>query len=365
MNKKWTALLALLLAAVIAFSGCAVVPPVEGDDGSKTTVSTTTTSASKDGGSTTLGPQDDDPDREQSTTLSGQSGSTTTGRQGGSTASSTTKTTTSTTKKPVVSDGQYPEFDGETPYIKLALEPSFTAAEKRQTTSFERYSELDSLGRAGVAYACVGEDLMPTENRGDIGNVYPSGWWQAKYEGVIPGDYLYNRSHLIGWQLSGENDNRKNLITGTKLLNNYAMLPFENQIADYIKEEPTHHVLYRVTPIYEGNDLVAKWVRMEAWSVEDDGETICFDVLCFNAQPGITIDYATGRSWLTGQENVTTTTSAGTYYILNINPDAEIHRFHLPTCKSLPIEKNRKIVYESIEELEAQGYRRCTKCLKG
>ena len=360
MNKKWTALLALLLAAVIAFSGCAVVPPVEGDDGSKTTVSTTTTSASKDGGSTTLGPQDDDPDREQSTTLSGQSGSTTTGGQGGqpsgSTASSTT-TTTSTTKKPVVSDGQYPEFDGETPYITLASEPSFTAAEKGQTTSFERYSELDSLGRAGVAYACVGKDLMPTGERGSL-SYKPSGWWQATYD-VVPGGYLYNRSHLIGWQLTGENDNEKDLITGTKLLNNYAMLPFENMVADYIKETG-NHVLYRVTPIYEGNDLVAKWVRMEAWSVEDDGDGICFDVLCFNAQPGITIDYATGRSSLTSGA-VTTTTVAGTVYILNISRK----KIHLESCSRLPAEKNRAESTKSIAELEDEGYSRCQICLKG
>ncbi|MBP3937169.1 MAG: DNA/RNA non-specific endonuclease [Clostridia bacterium] len=361
MNKKWTALLALLLAAVIAFSGCAVVPPVEGDDGSKTTVSTTTTSASKDGGSTTLGPQDDDPNREQSTTLSGQSGSTTIGGQGGqpsgSTASSTTKTTTSTTKKPVVGDGQYPEFDGETPYITLASEPSFTAAEKSRTTSFERYSELDSLGRAGVAYACVGKDLMPTGERGSL-SYKPSGWWQATYD-VVPGGYLYNRSHLIGWQLTGENDNEKDLITGTKLLNNYAMLPFENMVADYIKETG-NHVLYRVTPIYEGNDLVAKWVRMEAWSVEDDGDGICFDVLCFNAQPGITIDYATGRSSLTAG-GVTTTTVAGTVYILNISSK----KIHLESCSRLPAEKNRAESTKSIAELEDEGYSRCQICLKG
>ncbi len=358
MNKKWTALFALLLAAVILFSGCAVVPPVEGEDGGKTAVSMTTISSSK-GGSTTLGPQDDDPNREQSTTLQGQGGSTATGGQGGQSSGSTTSTTTttSTTKKPVYTDGNYPEFDGETSYITLASEPSFTAAEKSGSTSFERYSELDSLGRAGVAYACIGKDLMPTGDRGSL-SYKPTGWWQASYD-VVPGGYLYNRSHLIGWQLTGENDNEKDLITGTKLLNNYAMLPFENMVADYIKETG-NHVLYRVTPIYEGNDLVAKWVRMEAWSVEDEGDGICFDVLCFNAQPGITIDYATGRSWLTNAGTVTTT-AAGMVYILNINSK----KIHLDSCSRLPAEKNRAESTKSISELEDEGYSRCQICLKG
>lgn len=174
-------------------------------------------------------------------------------------------------------------------------QPNFSATELT-TTGYEKYSDLDSLGRCGVALASCGRDIMPgaNETRGSISSIKPSGWIQAKYNG-ISGGYLWNRCHLIGWQLSAENANRKNLITGTRYMNIEGMLPFENMVADYIKET-NHHVAYRLTPIFEGNNLVCSGVQIEAYSVEDNGEGIYFNVYCYNVQPGITIDYATGNS---------------------------------------------------------------------
>ena len=182
-------------------------------------------------------------------------------------------------------------------------QPNFSAAEL-STTGYEKYSELDSLGRCGVALASCGKDTMPgvNEERSSISSIKPSGWVQAKYDG-ISGGYLWNRCHLIGWQLSAENANRKNLITGTRYMNVEGMLTFENMVADYIKET-NRHVAYRVTPIYEGNNLVCSGVQIEAYSVEDSGEGICFNVYCYNVQPGITIDYATGNS--SGPQSSTT-----------------------------------------------------------
>ena len=171
----------------------------------------------------------------------------------------------------------------------------YFSEEELTTQSFESYSELDSLGRCGVAYACVGLDLMPTEERGSIGNVRPTGWHTIKYNDIIDGNYLYNRCHLIGYLLSGENANERNLITGTRYLNVQGMLPYENMIADYVTESG-NHVLYRVTPVFEGENLLASGVLMEARSVEDGGEAISFCVYAYNVQPGIAIDYATGES---------------------------------------------------------------------
>ena len=158
----------------------------------------------------------------------------------------------------------------------------------------ELYSELDELGRCGPAYATVCAELMPDGERGSISSVKPTGWINVKYD-TVSGKYLYNRSHLIGWQLAGEDANEKNLITGTRHMNVSGMLPFENMVADYVKET-SGDVLYRVTPHFTDNDLVARGVLMEAWSVEDNGEGICFNVYCYNVQPGIVIDYATGES---------------------------------------------------------------------
>ena len=190
-----------------------------------------------------------------------------------------------------------PQYSNK-PYIEINDNKPFFVNSDLVTTSYESYSDLDSLGRCGVAIASIGKDIMPTEERGNIGSVKPSGWHTVKYQG-IDGNYLYNRCHLIGYQLTGENANVKNLITGTRYMNNEGMLPFENMVDDYI-EEYNNHVLYRVTPLFEGNNLLASGVLIEAKSVEDNGAGIEFCVYCYNVQPGITINYATGES--TGPE---------------------------------------------------------------
>ena len=192
-----------------------------------------------------------------------------------------------------ISIDDIPEYSGE-PYVILQdNQPDFDL-EDLTLEPFENYSELDSLGRCGVAYANICLEIMPTEPRGDIGQVKPSGWQSTKYDSV-DGKYLYNRCHLIGYQLAGENANKQNLITGTRYMNVTGMLPFENMVDDYV-EETENHVLYRVTPVFDGENLVASGVQMEAFSVEDEGEGVCFNVFVYNVQPGIVIDYATGES---------------------------------------------------------------------
>lgn len=188
-----------------------------------------------------------------------------------------------------------PEYSG-LPYVEINSNvPYFTDDEKVNIEVFEEYSNLDFLGRCGLAYANICPEIMPTEERGEIGMIKPSGWHTVKYNDLIDGNYLYNRCHLIAFCLAGENANEKNLITGTRYLNIEGMLPFETQVASYV-ERTGNHVLYRVTPSYEGNNLVADGVRIEAWSIEDNGKGICFNVYCYNVQPGIEIDYKTGDS---------------------------------------------------------------------
>ena len=189
-----------------------------------------------------------------------------------------------------------PEYDGGAYVIINDNEPDFSE-EDMTTEAFEEYSPLDKFGRCGTAYANVGREIMPTEERGSIGQVKPTGWHTVKYNGVVDGNYLYNRCHLIGYQLTGENANKSNLITGTRYLNIDGMVDFENDVADYVKETG-NHVLYRVTPVFEGNDLVARGVQMEALSVEDNGKGIKFNVFCYNVQPGVEIDYSDGTSRL-------------------------------------------------------------------
>jgi len=194
-----------------------------------------------------------------------------------------------------VSLAEIPAWSGAA-YVELeGGQPDFTG-EDMTLEAFETYSELDYLGRCGVAYANICPELMPTEERGNIGNVKPTGWVTAKYD-CVDGKYLYNRCHLIGFQLAGENANEKNLITGTRYLNVTGMLPFENDVADYV-QRTDNHVLYRVTPVFAGAELVARGVQMEAYSVEDAGDGVCFNVFVYNVQPGVGIDYATGESWL-------------------------------------------------------------------
>ena len=192
------------------------------------------------------------------------------------------------------SDYSVSDYEGDA-YEEINDNRPFFRQEDMTTEPFEKYSETDWLGRCGVAYANICRELMPTEERGEIGSVTPSGWHTVKYPGIIPDLYLYNRCHLIGYQLAGENANEKNLITGTRYLNVNGMLPFENQVAEYVRETG-NHVLYRVTPEFSGNNLVADGVLMEAYSVEDSGEGVCFCVFVYNVQPGIEIDYGTGES---------------------------------------------------------------------
>jgi len=192
-----------------------------------------------------------------------------------------------------------PAYDGKAYVAVNNNEPFFTDSDMT-TTAFENYSDLDSLGRCGVAYANICKDIMPTEERGKIGMIKPSGWHTMKYD-VIKDRYLYNRCHLIGYQLAGENANPKNLITGTRYLNVEGMLPFENLVADYVNNTG-NHVLYRVTPMFSGSNLVANGVLIEAKSVEDNGGGILFNVYCYNVQPGVGINYENGDSWLDGSQ---------------------------------------------------------------
>lgn len=198
------------------------------------------------------------------------------------------------TTAPVININEIPAYTGNAYAVINNNTPFFTDNEL-SAVSYEYYSDLDPLGRCGVCVASIGQDIMPTEVRGEIGNIKPSGWHTVKYPEIVDGNYLYNRCHLIGFQLAGENANVNNLITGTRYLNVEGMLPFENMVADFVKETG-YHVMYRVTPVFSGDNLVADGVLIEAESVEDNGSGILFNVFCYNVQPGISIDYATGNS---------------------------------------------------------------------
>lgn len=262
-------------------------------------------------------------------------------------------------------------FSG-TPYAELnGNNPEFKADEI-VTKSYEFYSELDSLGRCGYTMACIGKDLMPTEERESISSVTPSGWINKKYDTeLVDGGYIYNRCHLIGFQLTGENANKQNLITGTRYMNVDGMLPFENMVADYVKETD-NHVMYRVTPIYDGNDLVACGVKVEGYSVEDEGEGICFNVYVYNVQPGIVIDYATGNSWLSGEAAVTEKPTEKPTEKETVDLDAEKDyvlnksnkKFHLPTCSGVKTmsEANKEEYKGTAQSLIDDGYIPCGTC---
>ena len=269
---------------------------------------------------------------------------------------------------------EVPEYSGD-PYVEINdNQPEFEDYELT-TEAFEEYSELDELGRCGTAEACVGEETMPTEERGNISSVKPTGWKNKDYDNV-DGGRLYNRCHLIGFQLTGENANEKNLITGTRYMNTEGMLPFENMVADSV-HETDNHVLYRVTPIFDGDDLVASGVQMEAESVEDDGAGVCFNVYVYNVQPQITINYATGDNW--ESDTVESDKDLSEYdetdrledpegswaeeeqtYILNVNS----HKFHLPECSGAKDmkEQNKREFTGTRSELIEEGYEPCGSC---
>lgn len=250
-----------------------------------------------------------------------------------------------------------PAYAGNSFVILDGNKPSFSKKDRERTDAFETYSNLDKLGRCGVAYANICKELMPTEERGAIGMVKPTGWHTVKYDNV-EGKYLYNRCHLIGYQLAGENANEKNLITGTRYLNVTGMLKFEDRVADYVKATD-HHVLYRVTPVFEGDNLVATGLEMEAYSVEDCGKGVSFHVFVYNIQPGITIDYATGESW-TDDSRTEENTEAEDGYVLNTNT----HKFHKENCESVrDIAGSNKEVYTgNREDLINMGYEPCKRC---
>ncbi len=269
---------------------------------------------------------------------------------------------------------EVPEYDG-VPYVEINdNEPEFTEAELT-TEPYEEYSELDPLGRCGTAEACIGEDLMPDGEREDISEVEPTGWENREYD-IVDGGYVYNRCHLIGFQLSGENANEENLITGTRYMNTEGMLPFENMVAEYV-QETDNHVMYRVTPVFEGDDLVASGVQMEAESVEDGGAGICFNIYVYNVQPEIIIDYSTGANWAdtdSGNEKTADISAADDSdaengedqepkeqtYILNKNTK----KFHKPECSSVDDIKaeNKSGFTGTREELIEDGFDPCGKC---
>ncbi len=273
---------------------------------------------------------------------------------------------------------EIPEYSGR-PYVAINDNiPSFNKYELT-TKGYETYASLDKFGRCGGAVASCGKEIMPKpdEERGSISSVKPSGWVQAQYD-CVSGKYLYNRCHLLGWQLSAENANKRNLITGTRYMNTEGMLPFENMVADYIRET-NNHVAYRVTPIYNGSDLVARGVQMEAYSVEDDGEGVCFNIFCYNVQPGVEIDYTTGKSRSTESDRETTkrvvapvettkkqveTTkkpnTVTSQYVLNTNTK----KIHKSSCHHINKmnEANKKSYSGSIDDLYSQGYTTCGTC---
>lgn len=264
---------------------------------------------------------------------------------------------------PLSADGPWTAVNGNVPY--------FTEEDMAQGV-FESYSDLDSLGRCGQAYALVCEELMPTEKRESIGMVKPSGWHTVKYPGIISDLYLYNRCHLIGFQLAGENANEKNLVTGTRYLNVTGMLPFEDEVADHV-HETGHHVLYRVTPLFIGDEPVCRGVEMEALCTEDKGVTdgggVEFHVFAYNVQPGIGIDYATGESWAldggnaaeTAAETVPAQTAEGAMeYALNISS----MKFHYPDCTGVAKANpdNIRLWTATRDELIEDGYSPCGIC---
>ena len=293
--------------------------------------------------------------------------------------------------RPVTDDGvlsyrDVPAFEGN-PYVYVNDgEPTFTDEQRAAEPGHEHYGELDELGRCTAAFAVVGPETQPTEKRGSIGEIRPSGWQMAKYD-FVEGKYLYNRCHLIGFQLTGENANPQNLITGTRYLNIQGMLPFENAVADYV-DATGNHVLMAVTPIFEGDELVARGVHMMAESVEDGGEGVAFNVFCYNVQPGVVIDYGTGESMLeeeatllpdvSGAEKAPATASDGggeasekgatetdegkgvAVYVLNTNSK----KFHRPDCSLVGqmSAKNREDVEDTRENLIANGYDPCKRC---
>jgi len=334
MKKRSILIVSVLLAICLLFSGCGIdSSDPQGTGPSQITSSTSSPDSLENNESSNISTPSDTNDNTNQT----QSDS-----------------------KPVSLDS-IPAYSGKAYVYINNGNPGFSDSDLK-TKSYEYYSPRDRLGRCGVVHACIGRDIMPTEDRGSIGMVKPTGWHTVKYD-CVDGKYLYNRCHLIGFQLTGENANEENLITGTRYMNVTGMLPFENMVADYVKETG-NHVMYRVTPLFKGNNLLAHGVQMEAYSVEDDGDGICFNVFVYNVQPQITIDYATGESSYNGtviepdDDDDYQTQSAS--YILNKNTK----KIHLPSCYSVDQmkESNKEYYTGDIDDLLGRGYSRCKNC---
>ena len=365
LNKAWT----IVLAVVLLFAGSLATPtseiPTDNNNSSQITetIPDDTSSITNDASDTT---STSDKEQVSSETSSEDKIS-----------SIEDSTTSSQNQKPANTVGSgiattvnlasVPPYSGKPSVVINNNIPNFSVTELT-TKGYEKYSDLDNLGRTQVAVASVGKDTMPAanESRGDISSIKPTGWNQAKYD-CVSGGWLYNRCHLIGWQLSAENANKGNLITGTKYLNVSGMLPFENMVADYIKETG-NHVAYRITPIYAGNNLLASGVQMEAYSVEDDGAGICFNVYCYNVQPEISINYATGASVGSSSDQSSTSTNSTTNPepIPNNNTDGSNmvwipnsgSKYHSHSgCSNM---KNPSQVSKS--DAERDGYGPCSKC---
>ena len=266
------------------------------------------------------------------------------------------------------------KFKGEPYAVVNNNKPEFSKKELSLDDGYENYPNLDNLGRCKTVIAKVGPETMPTEERKGIGMIKPTGWHTIRYDNLISDKYLYNRCHLIGFQLAGENANKNNLITGTRYLNVEGMLPFEDEVANYV-QSTGNHVIYKVSPIYKGNNLVSSGVQMQAYSVEDKGKGVSFNIYCFNVQPGIIIDYATGDSRESGEKisenNVTKNNSSSSSdsdynvkkeYVVNTNTG----KYHDSSCKSVKSMKgkNKKLMKASKKTLESQGYKPCGNCQK-
>lgn len=321
---KLSKVISIILSVLLIFIGIAIMPTedISPADGNHSSFVSSVTSDVEESLKNDASSQESSSSKE--TTSSNQPSSSI---SSSISSTSTQSVGTGKAEPPIISSVS--SYSG-TPYVVLNNNtPNFSSSELT-TTGYEKYATLDNLGRCGVAIASCGQEIMPAEGeeRGSISSIKPTGWKQATYDN-ISGKYLYNRCHLIGWQLSAENDNNKNLITGTKYLNINGMLPFENMVADYIKET-NNHVAYRITPIFEGNNLVCSGVQMEAYSIEDNGEGICFNVYCYNIQPGITINYATGES---SGENSTSVESSSTS-ITTSAPEPESEPEPAPTPSS-------------------------------
>ncbi len=382
--------LSIILAIMLLFGGALATPTSEipndtnisesvSDDTSQEEADNSTTDKNTDTSS-----QDDISESEDTTSKA----ETNSAKEESTSTPTTTTKTEDTTSNPTSSNvgsgnaesinlSNIPAYSGKAYVTVNNNVPNFSTAELK-TVGYETYSNLDSLGRTRMALASVGKDTMPkaNEERGSISSIKPSGWNQAKYDHVS-GGWLYNRCHLIGWQLSAENANKKNLITGTKYLNISGMLPFENMVADYIKETG-NHVAYRITPIYVGNNLLASGVQMEAYSVEDNGAGICFNIYCYNVQPGITINYADGSSSSSGspstsQNNTTSTPTTTTKPEVSTNNNQQETnsqtvyitetgtKYHsTKSCSGL---SRAKAIYDStLEDAQNKGLEPCSKC---